>query len=47
VKVGDIIQVYDDGARHNWHLAVIEELIVGNDGCKNQDKHRDHESPYC
>ena len=28
VKVGDIMQVHDDGARLNWHLAVIEELIV-------------------
>jgi len=32
VKVGDIVQVHNGGARLNWRLAVIEELIVGNDG---------------
>ena len=32
VKVGDIVKVHDDGAPLNWRLAVIEELIVGNDG---------------
>ena len=32
VKVGDIVQIHDDGPRLSWRLAVIEELITGNDG---------------
>ena len=32
MKVGDVVLVQDDAPRINWKLAVIEELIVGNDG---------------
>ena len=32
VKVGDVVQIHDEGPRLNWRLAVIEELITGNDG---------------
>ena len=31
-KVGDIVQIHDEGSRLGWRLAVIEELITGNDG---------------
>ena len=30
VKVGDVVQIYDEGLRLSWRLAVIEELITGN-----------------
>ena len=32
VKVGDIVQIHDEGPRLTWLLAVIEELITGNNG---------------
>ena len=32
VRVGDIVQIHDEGPRINWRLAVIEELITGKDG---------------
>ena len=32
VKVGDIVLIHDDVPRINWRLAVIEKLIIGNDG---------------
>ena len=32
VKVGDVVQIHDEGQRLNWRLAVIEELITGKDG---------------
>ena len=32
VNVGDMVLIQDDTPRIDWRLAVIEELIVGNDG---------------
>ena len=32
VRVGDIVQIHDEGPRINWRLAVVEELITGKDG---------------
>jgi len=32
IRVGDVVQIHDEGPRLNWHLAVIEELITGKDG---------------
>ena len=32
IKVGDIVLIHDDIPRINWKLAVIEGLIIGNDG---------------
>ena len=32
IKVGDIVQIYDDAPRNTWKLAVIDELIKGRDG---------------
>ena len=32
VKQGDVVLVHDDGPRANWRLAVIENLVSGNDG---------------
>jgi hypothetical protein len=32
ITVGDVVQVHDDGPRSQWKLAVIQELIPGNDG---------------
>ena len=32
VNVGDVVLIQDDTPRIDWRLAVIEELIVGNDG---------------
>lgn len=32
VKIGDVVLVHDDGPRAKWNLAVIEELMKGNDG---------------
>ena len=32
VKVGDVVLIQDDAPCINWKLAVIEELIVGNNG---------------
>ena len=32
VKRGDIVLVHDDVPRATWRMAVIEELIVGQDG---------------
>ena len=32
VKVGDVVQIHDEGPRLSWRLAIIEELITGNDG---------------
>ena len=32
VKIGDVVLVHDDTPLINWKLAVVEELIVGNDG---------------
>ena len=32
IKVGDIVLVHDDKPRNSWKLAIIEELIRGNDG---------------
>ena len=32
IKVGDIVLIHDDIPWINWKLAMIEELITGNDG---------------
>ena len=32
VRVGDIVQIHNEGPRINWRLAVVEELITGKDG---------------
>ena len=32
VKVGDVVQVHDEIPRTKWKLAVVTELIRGNDG---------------
>ena len=32
MKVGDVVQIHDEGSRLGWLLAVIEELITGEDG---------------
>ena len=32
IKVGDVVLVHDDTPRVSWKMAVIEELIKGNDG---------------
>ena len=32
IKKGDVVLMHDDKPRLNWRLAVIEELLVGNDG---------------
>ena len=32
IKKGDVVLVHDDKPRLNWKLAVIEELLTGNDG---------------
>ena len=31
-KVGDVVLVHNDGARINWKLAVVQDLVKGNDG---------------
>ena len=32
IKVGDVVQVHNEGSRVYWKLAIIEKLISGNDG---------------
>ena len=32
IKVGDIVQVYDNIPHTKWKLAVVDEIITGNDG---------------
>ena len=32
IKKGDVVFIHDDKPRLNWKLAVIEELLMGNDG---------------
>ena len=32
ISIGDVVQINDDGPRSQWNLAVIQELITGNDG---------------
>ncbi|XP_045198526.2 uncharacterized protein LOC123552845 [Mercenaria mercenaria] len=32
LKVGDVVQIYDDSLRTHWKLGTIEQLITGNDG---------------
>ncbi|XP_071178001.1 uncharacterized protein [Mytilus edulis] len=32
IRVGDIVQVHDDKPRNRWKIAIVEELVVGNDG---------------
>ena len=33
VKKGDVVLIHDEKPRLNWKLAVIEDLLMGNDGC--------------
>jgi len=32
VKKGEVVLVHDDGPRASWRLAVIEDVVTGNDG---------------
>ena len=32
IRVGDVALVNDDGPRINWKLAIVENLVEGNDG---------------
>ena len=32
IRKGDIVVVHDDAPRLHWKLAIVEELIKGNDG---------------
>ena len=32
IRVRDVVQIHDEGPRSRWSLAVVEELITGNDG---------------
>ena len=32
IKVGDVVLIHDDSPRISWKMAVIENLIKGNDG---------------
>ncbi|XP_052268234.1 uncharacterized protein LOC127869617 [Dreissena polymorpha] len=32
IRVGDVVQIYDEGPRIRWKLAVVLELMTGNDG---------------
>ena len=32
IRVGDVVQIHDEGPRIRWNLAVVEELITGRDG---------------
>ena len=32
IKVGDVVLIHDDSPRASWKMAVIENLIKGNDG---------------
>ncbi|VDH97052.1 Hypothetical predicted protein [Mytilus galloprovincialis] len=32
IQVGDIVQVHDDKPRNRWKIAIVEELVVRNDG---------------
>ena len=32
IKVGDIVQIHDDGPRIMWKLAVVKELVQRRDG---------------
>ncbi|XP_053390067.1 uncharacterized protein LOC128552993 [Mercenaria mercenaria] len=40
IKVGDIVQIHDDCPRTRWKLAVVEELLPGNDGITRAAKIR-------
>ena len=32
IKIGDVVLIHDDSPRASWKMAVIENLIKGNDG---------------
>jgi len=32
INVGDVVQIHDESPRSQWKLAVVQELIYGNDG---------------
>ena len=32
INIGDIVHIHDDKPRNSWKLALVEELIEGNDG---------------
>ena len=49
IRVGDVVQIHDEGPRIRWNLAVVEELITGRDGsvraAKKKTKHGLSTSP--
>ena len=32
IKAGDVVQIHDESPRTRWKLAIVEDLITGNDG---------------
>ena len=38
IKVGDVVQVYDNTPRVKWKLAMVDEIITGNDGLVSSAK---------
>ena len=32
IKVGDVVQIHDEGKRSGWKLAIVEGLVRGSDG---------------
>ena len=32
ISIGDVVQIHDDGPRIGWKLAVVEDVVRGNDG---------------
>ncbi|XP_052245628.1 uncharacterized protein LOC127854604 [Dreissena polymorpha] len=40
IRVGDVVQIQDDSPRIRWKLAVVEELLTGNDGLTRAAKIR-------
>jgi hypothetical protein len=40
IRVGDVVQIHDEGPRIHWRLAVVQELITGKDGSTRTAKIR-------